>query len=95
MTTTLTADAVVVGSGVIGSAVALELARALQDGPLDVVLRHVGGLARGDRRAKPRIGVRILSAHPGRYGDLLDQLGENLPPLGVCRRFLVLDAGPL
>ena len=46
MTTTLTADAVVVGSGVIGSAVALELARA---GRGVLVLDKAGGPGHGLR----------------------------------------------
>lgn len=56
MTTTLTADAVVVGSGVIGSAVALELARA---GRNVLVLDKAGGPGHGSTCASSAV-IRFL-----------------------------------
>lgn len=56
MTTTLTADAVVVGSGVIGSAVALELARAGRD---VLVLDKAGGPGHGSTSASSAV-IRFL-----------------------------------
>ena len=56
MTETLTADAVVVGSGVIGSAVALELARG---GRSVLVLDKAGGPGHGSTRASSAV-IRFM-----------------------------------
>src|SRR5690606_19958167 len=65
------------------------------DGPLDVVFGHigVGGLVPG--HAQPRIAVGVGAACPRRDGDLTDDLGPELAPLGVLAPLAVLDVGPL
>ena len=70
-------------------------ARSLLDRPFDVVLGHVGDAGSVDGESEARIGVPVRSAHPGRRGDLPDQLGEDLSPLGVGHALLALDSGPL
>ena len=44
---------------------------------------------------QPHVGVRIRTAQLRGDGDLLRQLGEKFPPLGVDRAFDALDFGPL
>jgi hypothetical protein len=73
---------------------AFEFAGPFFDGPFHIILGHVTGPGIQQRTPKPGIGVGIPSADAGRYDDFLDDLGENLPALGVFRRFLVLDISP-
>src|ERR1700761_1178565 len=70
-----------------------QLTGAALDGALDVVLRHVLRLGCEDRRAQPRITVRV-AAPACRHADFLDQAGEDLAALRVQRAFFVLDCGP-
>ena len=74
---------------------AFERARAALGGVLDVVLGHVDVARFFDRQAQARVHVGVGSPHARRHGDLPDQAGENLAPLGVSDRLLVLDIGPL
>src|SRR5690606_14583303 len=73
---------------------ALELARALLDGALDVLRGHVRGLRRVDGEAQPRIHPRIAATGTRRDRDLADQLRELLPPTSVVDRLLALDLRP-
>ena len=73
---------------------ALELARPLLDGPLDVLQGHRGRLGRVDGEAETGVEVGIPSTLPGGHGDLPDQLGELRSALGVVHRLLALDLGP-
>ena len=74
---------------------ALELAGALLDGAVDVVVGHAVGPRLEDGGAQARVGLRIAAAEAGRDGDLLEELGEQLAAAGVGRRLLVLDRAPL
>jgi len=74
---------------------ALQFAGALLDAALDVVLGHVFGPGRQDRRPEPGVAQLVAAAHAGGHRDLLDQLGENLAALGIVGALLVLDARPL
>src|SRR5690606_2859769 len=67
-------------------AAALELARALLDGAVDVLVGHVDGLGRVDGRAKTRVAVRVTAAGLGGDGDLADDLGPGGGALGVGDR---------
>src|SRR5206468_1462703 len=78
-----------VGDLLVGDA--LELARALLDGALDVVGRHAVLARRGDRGAQPRVRVDVAAAQARRDRDLLDELGEELAAPRVLERLLVLD----
>src|SRR5690606_37568685 len=73
---------------------AISPARAALDGALDVVFGHVGvgGLIPG--HAQPRIAVRVGAAGPRRDGDLTNDFGPELAPLGVLTTLAVLDIGP-
>ena len=72
---------------------AFQFAGAALDGPLDVVLRHVFGLGRGNGGAQPGVAVRVAAAL-GSDGDFLEQTGEYLAALGIQRALFVLDCGP-
>ena len=74
---------------------AFELARALLDGALDVVGGHVHALGLLHRGAQAGIRDRVAAADAGGDGHLADDLGEDLPALGVERALLVLDGCPL
>src|SRR5262249_10140953 len=74
---------------------ALELARPLLDGALDVVGRHAVLPRRGDRGAQPGIGVDVTAAHARGDGDLLDELGDQLAAPPVLERLLRLDGARL
>src|SRR5262249_56482634 len=70
---------------------ALELAGALLDRAVDVVVRHVDRAGRVDRRAEARIGIGVAAAGFGRDGDFPDALGPHGGPARVRDRFLSLD----
>src|SRR5690606_18899366 len=74
--------------------VAVGAASAALDGALDVVLGHVGvgGLVPGHGQARVAVGVRAAGAR--RDGDLADDFGPELAPLGVLTPLAVLDIGP-
>ncbi len=74
--------------------VAVHTAAAALDGAVDGVSGHVGGQRLVDGRAQPRVGVGITAALAGGHGDLADELGEELAPLGVLGRLAELDVGP-
>ena len=74
---------------------ALQLARALLDGALDVVGGHVHGLGLVHRGAQAGVRDGVTAADTGRDRHLADDLGEDLPALGVERALLVLDGMPL
>ena len=74
---------------------ALQLASPPLDGPLDGVQRHRSVTGLLEHGAQGGIGVGIAAALTGRHLDLLDELGEELPPLGVSSTLLVLDGRPL
>ena len=73
---------------------ALELAGAALGGALDRVLRHVLIHRLVDREPQPRVHRRVGSAHPGGNGDFADEAREDLAPLGIGGRLLVLDVRP-
>src|SRR5438552_3054312 len=62
---------------------ALQPARALLDGAIDVVPRHVLGLGRLDGGAETRIPGGVAAALPRGDGDFPDQLGEGGAASGV------------
>jgi len=73
---------------------ALELAGTFLDGPFDVFLGHVLVPGLGYGASEPGVCRRVTPTEPGRHDDLLDDLREGLPALGVLRPFLVLDGAP-
>jgi hypothetical protein len=73
---------------------ARQLAGALLDGPLDVVLRHVDFLGRLHGCLQPHVALRIAAAVLGGDGDLAEDLGEELAALHVRLALLALDLRP-
>src|SRR5439155_339495 len=73
---------------------ALQLARSLLDGALDVVERHVLGLGGVDGGAEPRVAAGVAAALLGGDCDLADQLGEERSPARVGDGLLPLDLLP-
>src|SRR5206468_10797118 len=73
----------------------LQLAGALLDGALDVVLRHVLGLGGVDGGAEAGIAGGVAAALLGGDGDLADHLGEGGAALLVRDGLLPLDLFPL
>src|SRR6185295_16310041 len=82
----LVADLLVVG--------ALQLAGALLDRALDVLVGHVRFLGRVHRYAEARVAGGVPAAQPGRHGQLLDDLVEELALGGAHRLLLALDLRP-
>jgi hypothetical protein len=74
---------------------AFQFAGALLDGALDVVGRHVAGLALGQDRAQGDVGAGIAAADARRDRQFLGQLAEDLAALGVGGALLMLDGRPL
>ncbi len=74
---------------------AFELAGAAKNGALDVFVRHVFILGRGNSSAKARIGVWVAAADARRDSDFANNSRENAAALCVRGRFLVLDGCPL
>jgi hypothetical protein len=74
---------------------AFELAGALLDGALDVVVGHVDRAGGVHRQAQARIPGRITAAGPRGDGDLADDLGPGRGAALVGHRFLALDLLPL
>src|SRR6184192_4875181 len=74
---------------------ALQLPRALLDGTLDVVERHVLRFRRVDRGPEPGVARWIPAALLCRDGDFPDQLGEEGPAPRVGNGLLALDLLPL
>src|SRR5579872_412539 len=72
----------------------LELASALLDRPLDVVLGHGCRARRLDGRAQPRITARIAATGPCRDRDFPNELRKDGAALRVGRRLVVLDLLP-
>src|SRR5712691_2108408 len=70
------------------------LARALLDGPLDVVRWHVGRLGGLHGRLETEIALRVAAAVLRGHRDLAEDLGEELPALHVGLALLALDLGP-
>ena len=73
---------------------AFDLARAALDGARNVVVGHVLGFGCSYRSSQSRVAVGITAAGTCGHLDVLDQLREELAPLGVDRRLLVLGRGP-
>src|SRR5262249_29369232 len=71
-----------------------QLAGALLDGALDVVLRHVDFLGGLDRRLQPHVALRIAATIFRRDRDLAEDLGEELAALDVGLALLTLDLRP-
>jgi hypothetical protein len=74
---------------------ALELARALLDGAVDVVFRHRLRFGCVDRRAKSSIAIGIAAALLGGHRDFTNQLREQRATLRVSRGLVMLDLLPL
>src|SRR4030095_10905188 len=74
--------------------VAAELARALLDGALDRVLRHVLGARLLDRVRELEVVVDVPAALAGRRRNEARELREDPPSLGVDRRLAMLDVVP-
>ena len=74
---------------------ALEVAGALEDRPLDVVVRHVLRFRRVDGETQTRVAFGISASGTCRNGDFTNELRELRPPLGIEDRLLPLDLGPL
>ena len=74
---------------------AFELAGALLDRALDVVLGHRRRPRVLDRSAEARVAVRVTAALLGGDRDLADELREMRAALRVGRGFVVLDLLPL
>ncbi len=72
----------------------LKLAGAAQDGPLDVLTRHVFILTSQDGGPQARVRVRIAAADARSDSNFANHPGENAAALGVGGRLLVLDRGP-
>ena len=81
-----------VGRFLVGGA--LEIARALGDGPGDIVLGHVGRLGGLDACPEAGVSLRVAAADAGGDGDFPNELGEDLAPLGVGRALFPLDGAP-
>jgi hypothetical protein len=79
----------------LGVVDALELARALEDGALDVLLGAGLGLRVLDRGPQARVAVRVAAAGLGRHGDLAEELREHGAALLVSGGLVVLDLLPL
>src|SRR5207253_2636540 len=73
---------------------ALELARSLLDGALDVVERHVLGFGGVDGGAEPGVAGGVAAVLLGGDRDLADQLGEQRAAPLVGDGFLPLDLLP-
>jgi hypothetical protein len=82
-----------VGQLLVGAA--LELAGALLDGALDVVVGHVDGFGRVDRRPQPGVTAGVAAAALGGHGDLADDFGPGGGAAGVGDGLLALDLLPL
>src|SRR5207247_3919909 len=74
---------------------ALELARSLLDGALDVVERHVLGFGGVDGGAEPGVDGGVATAMLGGDRDLAAQLGDECAAPLVGDGFLPLDLLPL
>ena len=74
---------------------ALELSRALLNGSLDIVRRHIDAFGVLDRFAQPRIAFRVAATDTRRDGDFLDELREHASTLCINGAFFVFDAVPL
>jgi hypothetical protein len=72
-----------------------KLAGTTLNGTFDVLARHVCGLRRRDRRAKPGVRFLVTTAVPRRDLNFLDEGGKNLSPLRVERAFLSPNGCPL
>src|SRR6202000_966874 len=83
-----------VGDVLVGGAAGL-LAGPAPDGPVDVVVGDRALLGLLDGVVQRRVTRRVTAAGPGRYFDVLDQLGEKLAALGVDHCLLVLSGRPL
>src|SRR6202000_3148526 len=83
-----------VGDVLVGGAAGL-LAGPAPDGPVDVVVGDRALLGLLDGVVQRRVVRRVTAAGPGRYFDVLDQLGEKLAALGVDHCLLVLSGRPL
>ena len=73
---------------------AAEFAGAFLDGAVDVVGRHVDGLAFAEDGAQGDVGAGIAAAGARGDGQFLGELGEDLAALGVGGGLLVLDGCP-
>jgi len=73
---------------------ALQLAGALLDGPGDVVPGHIGLPGGEDGGSEAGVAGRVSPSQPRGDGDLLDQLGEELPLARAHRFLLALDLRP-
>src|SRR5262245_43422767 len=71
-----------------------ELAGALLDGALDVLLRHVRFLGRLDGGLEPHVGLGVAAPVPGGHGDLSQNFREELAALDVRLALLPLDLRP-
>ena len=72
----------------------LELACALLDCPLYIIVGHIGCLGALYGAAQPGIGVRISTPLTGGNCNFPDQLRKMGTPLGIYSRFLSLDLRP-
>src|SRR5690606_41263746 len=63
-------------------------------GALDGVVGHRRLLGLLDGVVERRVAVGITATRAGRHLDVLDQLREELAPLGIDRGLLVLGGGP-
>ena len=71
-----------------------ELAGALLDGALDVVLRHVRAAGLEDRGAEAGVRGGIAAAHARGNRDFLDEFGKRLSALRVGESLGVLNRRP-
>src|SRR6185437_12729461 len=71
-----------------------QLTRTALDRTLDIILRHIFCLGRGNSTTQPRIAIWISAAGPGSHCNFLDQARENLAAFSVGRALLVLNCGP-
>ncbi len=73
---------------------ALQLARAALDGPVDVVLGHIGRAGIGHGQAQGGVAVHVAAALARSNGDLLGDARKLLAALGVAGRLLMFNGGP-